>query len=88
MAVKADSQSSPVVSRMHSSPSIGSRAAGGSFDDCDGAGVLSTVAGTIGILIANSALNVIIGNENYNEMLVLDLQHNIIQRIAIKNDDN
>ena len=59
-----------------------------SFDDCDGAGVLSTVAGTIGILIANTALNVIIGNENYNEMLVLDLQHNIIQRIAIKNDDN
>ena len=59
------------------------------FDtNCASSLKLSTVAGTIGILIANSALNVIIGNENYNEMLVLDLQHNIIQRIAIKNDDN
>ena len=59
-----------------------------SLDDCDGAGVLSTVAGTIGILIANTALNIIIGNENYNEMLVLDLKHNIMQKIYVKKDDN
>ena len=32
-----------------------------SLEDCDGAGVLSTVTGTIGMLIANSALKVIMG---------------------------
>jgi len=55
-----------------------------SLEDCDGAGVLSTVAGTIGILIANTALKAIIGKEKYNEMLVLDLQHNIIQKVSVK----
>ena len=55
-----------------------------SLEDCDGAGVLSTVAGTIGILIANTALKAIIGKEKYNEMLVLDLQHNIIQKVLVK----
>ena len=55
-----------------------------SLEDCDGAGVLSTVAGTIGILIANTALKAIIGEEKYNEMLVLDLQHNIIQKVSVK----
>jgi len=54
------------------------------LEDCDGAGVLSTVAGTIGILIANTALKAIIGKEKYNEMLVLDLQHNIIQKVSVK----
>ena len=54
------------------------------LEDCDGAGVLSTVAGTIGILIANTALKAIIGKEKYNEMLVLDLQHNIIQKVLVK----
>ena len=47
-------------------------------------GLLSTVAGTIGILIANTALRAIIGKEKYNEMLVLDLQHNIIQKVSVK----
>ena len=55
-----------------------------SLEDCDGAGVLSTVAGTIGILIANTALKAIIEKEKYNEMLVLDLQHNIIQKVLVK----
>ena len=55
-----------------------------SLEDCEGAGVLSTVAGTIGILIANTALKAIIGKEKYNEMLVLDLQHNIIQKVLVK----
>ena len=55
-----------------------------SLEDCDGSGVLSTVAGTIGILIANTALKAIIGKEKYNEMLVLDLQHNIIQKVSVK----
>ena len=55
-----------------------------SLEDCDGAGVLSTVAGTIGILIANTALKAIIGKVKYNEMLVLDLQHNIIQKVLVK----
>ena len=54
------------------------------LEDCSGAGVLSTVAGTIGILIANTALKAIIGKEKYNEMLVLDLQHNIIQKVSVK----
>ena len=54
------------------------------LEDCSGAGVLSTVAGTIGILIANAALKAIIGKEKYNEMLVLDLQHNIIQKVSVK----
>ena len=55
-----------------------------SLEDCEGAGVLSTAAGTIGILIANTALKAIIGKEKYNEMLVLDLQHNIIQKVLVK----
>ena len=59
-----------------------------SLEDCDGAGVLSTVAGTIGMLIANSALKVIIGREKYNEMLVLDLQHNVVRKISVKKHDN
>ena len=54
------------------------------LEDCDGAGVLSTVAGTIGILIAHTTLKAIIGKEKYNEMLVLDLQHNIIQKVSVK----
>ena len=54
-----------------------------SLEDCDVQGV-STVAGTIGILIANTALKAIIGKEKYNEMLVLDLQHNIIQKVSVK----
>tara|TARA_B100001559_G_scaffold288484_1_gene266224 strand:- start:2060 stop:2770 length:711 start_codon:yes stop_codon:yes gene_type:complete len=59
-----------------------------SLEDCDGAGVLSTVTGTIGMLIANSALKVIMGKEKYNEMLVLDLQHNIFQKVSVKMQDN
>ena len=59
-----------------------------SLEDCDGAGVLSTVTGTIGMLIANSALKVIMGKEKYNEMLVLDLQHNIVQKVSVKKQDN
>tara|TARA_Y100000746_G_scaffold230115_1_gene241095 strand:- start:35 stop:745 length:711 start_codon:yes stop_codon:yes gene_type:complete len=59
-----------------------------SLEDCDGAGVLSTVTGTIGMLIANSALKVIMGKEKYNEMLVLDLQHNIFQKVSVKMEDN
>ncbi len=58
------------------------------LEDCDGAGVLSTVTGTIGMLIANSALKVIMGKEKYNEMLVLDLQHNIFQKVSVKMQDN
>jgi len=58
------------------------------LEDCDGAGVLSTVAGTIGILMANTAIKVIIGTETYESMLVLDLKHNIIQNLTIKKDNN
>ena len=58
------------------------------LEDCDGAGVLSTVAGTIGILMANTAIKVIIGTEKYESMLVLDLKHNIIQNLTIKKDNN
>jgi molybdopterin/thiamine biosynthesis adenylyltransferase len=54
------------------------------LEDCDGAGVLSTVAGTIGILMANTAIKAIIGAEKYESMLVLDLKHNIIQNLTIK----
>ena len=39
------------------------------LEDCDGAGVLSTVAGTIGVLMANTAIKAIIGNETYESML-------------------
>ena len=58
------------------------------LEDCDGAGVLSTVAGTIGILIANTALKAIIGDDVFNQMLALDLKNNIIHRISIKKSDN
>jgi molybdopterin/thiamine biosynthesis adenylyltransferase len=58
------------------------------LEDCNGAGVLSTVAGTIGILMANTAIKVIIGTETYESMLVLDLKHNIIQNLTIKKDNN
>ncbi len=58
------------------------------LEDCDGAGVLSTVAGTIGILMANTALKSIMGDDVFNQMLALDLKNNIIQRIAIKKSDN
>ena len=58
------------------------------LEDCDGAGVLSTVAGTIGILIANTALKAIIGDDVFNQMLALDLKNNIIQRISINKSDN
>ena len=40
------------------------------------------------MLIANSALKVIMGKEKYNEMLVLDLQHNIFQKVSVKMQDN
>ena len=58
------------------------------LEDCDGAGVLSTVAGTIGILMANTALKSIMGDDVFNQMLALDLKNNIIQRIAIKKSNN
>ena len=58
------------------------------LEDCDGAGVLSTVAGTIGILMANTALKAIIGNNVFNQMLALDLKNNSIHRISIKKSDN
>ena len=58
------------------------------LEDCDGAGVLSTVAGTIGILMANTAIKAIIGIEKYESMLVLDLKHNIIQNLTIKKAKN
>ena len=58
------------------------------LEDCDGAGVLSTVAGTIGILLANTALKSIMGNDVFNQMLALDLKNNIIQRIAMKKSKN
>jgi len=58
------------------------------LEDCDGAGVLSTVAGTIGILMANTAIKAIIGAEKYESMLVFDLKHNIIQNLTIKKDKN
>ena len=58
------------------------------LEDCDGAGVLSTVAGTIGILMANTALKAIIGNDVFNQMLALDLKNNIVQRIAMTKSDN
>ncbi|MBI32660.1 MAG: molybdopterin-synthase adenylyltransferase MoeB [Gammaproteobacteria bacterium] len=58
------------------------------LEDCDGAGVLSTVAGTVGLLMANNAIKTIIGNETYDRMLILDLKHNIIQNISIKKNDN
>ena len=58
------------------------------LEDCDGAGVLSTVAGTIGILMANTALKAIIGDDVFNQMLALDLKNNSIHRISIKKSDN
>ena len=58
------------------------------LEDCDGSGVLSTVAGTIGILIANTALKAIIGDDVFNQMLALDLKNNSIHRISIKKSDN
>jgi len=59
-----------------------------SLEDCNGAGVLSTVAGTIGILMANAALKAIIGDDVFNQMLALDLKNNSIHRISIKKSDN
>ncbi len=58
------------------------------LEDCDGAGVLSTVAGTIGILMANTTLKAIIGDDVFNQMLALDLKNNSIHRISIKKSDN
>ena len=58
------------------------------LEDCDGAGVLSTVAGTIGTLMANTSLKASIGVDVFNEMLALDLKNNIIQKISMKKDNN
>ena len=58
------------------------------LEDCAGAGVLSTVAGTIGILMANTALKAIIGDDVFSQMLALDLKNNSIHRISIKKSDN
>ncbi len=58
------------------------------LEDCDGSGVLSTVAGTIGTLMANTSLNAIISDDVFNEMLALDLKNNLIQKISIKKKNN
>ena len=54
------------------------------IEDCEGAGVLSTVAGVVGLLMANSAIKAIIGIKHQNEILAIDCKHNDFRNIRLQ----